>query len=157
MIEWILLVSRQGKLRLMKWFVTADEKTRARTVKEVTNLVLARKPKTCNFLELRDTKIIYRRYASLYFIVCTSPSDNELLCLEIVHRYVEVLDKYFGNVTELDLIFNFQQAYTVLDEVVVAGELVDSSKRAALRAIASVEAYEAETGTQENLREAGLG
>lgn len=25
-------------------------------------------------------------------------SDNELVALEIIHRYVELLDKYFGNV-----------------------------------------------------------
>jgi hypothetical protein len=24
--------------------------------------------------------------------------DNELITLEIIHRYVEVLDRYFGNV-----------------------------------------------------------
>lgn len=26
------------------------------------------------------------------------PDDNELLTLEIIHSYVEILDKYFGNV-----------------------------------------------------------
>ena len=35
--------------------------------------------------------------------------DNELLTLEAIHQYVEVLDKYFGNVCELDLIFNFHK------------------------------------------------
>jgi len=29
--------------------------------------------------------------------------------LETVHHYVEVLDKYFGNVCELDIIFNFHK------------------------------------------------
>lgn len=60
-----------------------------------------------------DTKVIYRRYASLFFITSISNTDNELITLEIVHRYVEVLDRYFGNVCELDLIFNFQKAYAV--------------------------------------------
>ncbi len=60
-----------------------------------------------------DTKIVYRRYASLFFICSISNADNELIALEIVHRYVEVLDRYFGNVCELDLIFNFQKAYAV--------------------------------------------
>jgi hypothetical protein len=45
-----------------------------------------------------DTKVIYRRYASLFFICAVSPGDNELITLEIIHRYVEVLDRYFGNV-----------------------------------------------------------
>ena len=26
-------------------------------------------------------------------------ADNELVALEIIHRYVELLDKYFGNVS----------------------------------------------------------
>lgn len=36
-------------------------------------------------------------------------------------RFVEVLDRYFGNVCELDLIFNFHKAYYILDELLVAG------------------------------------
>jgi hypothetical protein len=36
-------------------------------------------------------------------------------------RFVEVLDRYFQNVCELDLIFNFHKAYYILDELLVAG------------------------------------
>lgn len=36
-------------------------------------------------------------------------TDNELITLEVIHHFVEVLDKYFGNVCELDLIFNFHK------------------------------------------------
>lgn len=39
------------------------------------------------------------RYASLYFCCAVENQDNELLTLEVVHRYVELLDKYFGNVS----------------------------------------------------------
>ena len=39
------------------------------------------------------------RYASLYFCVAIDPDDNELITLEIIHRYVELLDKYFGSVS----------------------------------------------------------
>lgn len=38
------------------------------------------------------------RYASLYFCSALEDPDNELLALEVMHRYVELLDKYFGNV-----------------------------------------------------------
>ena len=40
------------------------------------------------------------RYASLYFCCAIEQSDNELLSLEIIHRYVELLDKYFGSVSQ---------------------------------------------------------
>lgn len=39
------------------------------------------------------------RYASLYFCCAIEQKDNELLTLEIIHRYVELLDKYFGSVS----------------------------------------------------------
>lgn len=38
------------------------------------------------------------RYASLYFLCAIEQTDNELICLELIHRYVELLDKYFGSV-----------------------------------------------------------
>lgn len=43
------------------------------------------------------------RYASLYFCCAIEQNDNELLTLEIIHRYVELLDKYFGSVSILIL------------------------------------------------------
>lgn len=61
--------------------------------------------------------------------------DNELLTLEIVHRYVELLDKYFGNVCELDIIFNFEKAYFILDEFIIGGEIQETSKKTAVKAI----------------------
>ena len=73
------------------------------------------------------------RHASLYFIVCVDQSDNELIVMEQIHLYVEVLDKYFGNVCELDLIFNFHKAYFILDEVFLNGEIQESNKKVILR------------------------
>lgn len=46
-----------------------------------------------------DSKVVYRRYASLFFVTGISSGDNELVTLEMIHRYVEVLDRYFGNVS----------------------------------------------------------
>ena len=38
------------------------------------------------------------RYASLYFIISIDKDENELMALEVIQHYVEVLDQYFGNV-----------------------------------------------------------
>ena len=89
-----------------------------------------------------DTKVVYRRYASLFFIAGCDSEDNELLALEIVHRYVEQMDKYYGNVCELDIIFNFQKAYFILDELLIAGELQESSKKNVLRCIGQQDSLE---------------
>ena len=96
----------------------------------------------CNFLEYKDTKIVYRRYASLFFIAGCDSTDNELITLEIVHRFVEQMDKYYGNVCELDIIFNFQKAYFILDELLLAGEMQESSKKNVLRCISQQDSLE---------------
>lgn len=102
-----------------------------------------------------DFKVIYRRYASLYFIAGTDLEDNELMTMEIIHRYVEVLDDWFLSVCELDIVYNFSQAYIILgmssivnyftfppsacftnypflsieDEFILGGEVQEHSKR----------------------------
>ena len=60
-----------------------------------------------------------------------------MAALEAIHLFVEILDVYFGNVCELDLIFNFHKAYNVLDEVLLNGELQETSKKAILRVVAA--------------------
>jgi AP-1 complex subunit sigma 1/2 len=65
------------------------------------------------------------------------PQDNELIVLETIHHYVEVLDQLFNNVCELDIIFNFTQAYYCLDEVILGGQVQETSKREVLRVCAA--------------------
>eukprot|EP01112_Ceratiomyxa_fruticulosa_P007261 TRINITY_DN1877_c0_g1_i1.p1 TRINITY_DN1877_c0_g1~~TRINITY_DN1877_c0_g1_i1.p1 ORF type:complete len:200 (+),score=45.18 TRINITY_DN1877_c0_g1_i1:52-651(+) len=142
MFHWVLLLSRQGKTRLTKWFHPYTPKEKARIIREVTTMVLSRAPKLCNFLEWKEHKIIFKRYASLYFVVAVDRDDNELITLEIIHHFVEILDRYFGNVCELDLIFNFHKAYYILDELLVAGELQETSKKTVLRIVAQQDALQ---------------
>ena len=40
-------------------------------------------------------------------------NDNELAYLEAIHFFVEVLDSFFGNVCELDLVFNFYKVCSI--------------------------------------------
>ena len=171
----LVLTACSSLQRLAKWFTTLSPKDKAKIIKDVTQLVLSRRTRMCNFLEykgipdigaryllhnlprvwirgriygltrcdtLADTKVVYRRYASLFFIAGCSSTDNELITLEIVHRYVEQMDKYYGNVCELDIIFNFQKAYFILDELLLAGEMQESSKKNVLRCIGQEDSLE---------------
>ena len=68
--------------------------------------------------------------------------DNELASLELIHLFVETLDKYFGSVCELDVVYNFYKVYTVLDELIVGGEIVETSKMNILKKLRELEFYE---------------
>lgn len=135
MIHFILLFSRQGKLRLQKWYTTLPDKERKKITREIVQIILSRGQRTSSFIDWKELKLVYKRYASLYFCCAVENQDNELLTLEIVHRYVELLDKYFGNVCELDIIFNFEKAYFILDEFIMGGEIQETSKKSAVKAI----------------------
>lgn len=79
-----------------------------KTKGDIHRLVAPRDQKhQSNFAEYLNYKIIYRRYAGLFFCACVDANDNELAYLEAIHLFVEILDTYFGNVCELDLVFNF--------------------------------------------------
>ncbi|XP_015783653.1 AP-1 complex subunit sigma-2 [Tetranychus urticae] len=157
MLHFMLLFSRQGKLRLQKWFVPHSDKMKKKITRELMTNTLSRKAKHCNFIEWKDLKIVYKRYASLYFLCGIEQGDNELICLELIHRYVELLDKYFGSVCELDIIFNFEKAYFILDEFLIGGEVHETSKKLVLKAISSQDMIQEEEIPQGFFEDQGLG
>jgi AP-2 complex subunit sigma-1 len=152
MIRFFLLQNRQGKTRLSKWYVppptgstassanassnpalyTTNNQTeaeKARIESEVHRLVTSRDKKYTNFIEYNNYKLIYRRYAGLFFTIAVDVQDNELSFLESIHLFVELLDSYFAHVCELDIVFNFNKVYMILDEYMLAGEIEETSKR----------------------------
>merc|ERR1712179_499888 len=156
MMQFMLLFSRQGKLRLQKWYNAHPDKVKKKITRELITTILSRKPKMSSFLEWKELKIVYKRYASLYFCCAIEEDDNELLALEIIHRYVELLDKYFGSVCELDIIFNFEKAYFMLDELMVGGEVCETSKKNVLKAIASQDLLQEDEIVEMALKDMGL-
>lgn len=116
-----LLINRQGKIRLVKFYENFLLSERKKISKEISRAVVVRSGKLSNFYEWQNYKVIYKRYASLYFIILCDKEDNELIGLEIIHQFVECLDDYFINVCELDIIFNFHKAAFVIEELLTSG------------------------------------
>ena len=89
--DFIVLMSRQGKIRLAEFFSSYTESDKRRILRDIAADVLPRAPKMCNIIEKGEHKFVYRRYASLYFVVgVPSEGTNELIVLEQIHLFVEV-------------------------------------------------------------------
>lgn len=145
----MILLSKTGKVRCIRWFSEYSSREKQIILKDVIALVLARKAKESNIIEYDMTsvsnnkssnghRVMYKRYASLYFVAGIDDSDscNELLILESIHRFVETLDKYFGNVCELDIIYNFENCYYIMLETFSSdGNLLESNKKKILQDI----------------------
>lgn len=63
----------------------------------------------------------------MFIAICIDMNDSEMAYLEFIHLFVEVLDGFFREVKELDLIFNFHIVYAILDEMIIGGEIMETS------------------------------
>uniref|UniRef100_A0AAX7TAX0 AP-4 complex subunit sigma-1 n=1 Tax=Astatotilapia calliptera TaxID=8154 RepID=A0AAX7TAX0_ASTCA len=106
MIKFVLMVNRQGQTRLSRYYHSVELSRRAALEADVVRYCLSRKKDQCSFVEYKDFKLVYRQYAALYIVVGITDSENELSIYELVHNFVEVLDKYFSRVSELDVSCN---------------------------------------------------
>uniref|UniRef100_A0A7S1C3U2 AP complex subunit sigma n=1 Tax=Bicosoecida sp. CB-2014 TaxID=1486930 RepID=A0A7S1C3U2_9STRA len=135
-IKFVLMVNKQGQTRLAEYCDWLPIEERVALEAEIIRKCLSRNELQCSFMEYRGYKVVYRRYASLYFIVGVKGDDeNELSILEFIHALVETLDKYFENVCELDIMFNLEKAHFILNEMLMNGCIVETNKANVLRPI----------------------
>uniref|UniRef100_E0CZ77 Adaptor-related protein complex AP-1, sigma 3 n=1 Tax=Mus musculus TaxID=10090 RepID=E0CZ77_MOUSE len=64
MIHFILLFSRQGKLRLQKWYTTLPDKERKKITRDIIQTVLSRGHRTSSFIDWKELKLVYKRSVS---------------------------------------------------------------------------------------------
>jgi AP-3 complex subunit sigma len=135
---------------LIKFFEHYPEEIQQQIVRETYQLVSKRDENVCNFLEGgtliggNDYRLIYRHYATLYFIFCVDSSESELGILDLIQVFVETLDKCFEvryflfnskkcpysfvkNVCELDLIFHVDKVQYILQEICLGGMVLETN------------------------------
>lgn len=129
MLKFLLIVNKQGQTRFSHYYDQIDHDERSWIEGEIVRKCLARNEvKQCAFMEYRNFKVVYRRYASLFFIVGIDEHENELGIFEFIHNLVEVLDEYFKGVCELDIMYNLDKLHIIIDEMICNGYIVETSK-----------------------------
>jgi len=133
MISAILVFNNHGKPRVNQFYNHYTESEQQQIIKDTFQLVSKREDHVCNFLEGGslvggvDFKLIYRHYATLYFVFCVDSSESELGILDLIQVFVETLDKCFENVCELDLIFHMDKVHFILNELVMGGMVLETN------------------------------
>ncbi|CAJ0929390.1 unnamed protein product [Ranitomeya imitator] len=95
MIKAILVFNNHGKPRFMRFYQHFTEEMQQQIVRETFHLVSKRDDNVCNFLEGgsliggSDYKLIYRHYATLYFVFCVDSSESELGILDLIQVFPE--------------------------------------------------------------------
>ena len=140
MIQFVFMVNKQGQTRLSKYYSNFTVPEKVTLEGELIRKCLSRQENQCSFLEHRQYKVMYRRYASLFFILGVDLHDdtNELSMLELIHNLVETMDKYFENVCELDIMFNIEKAHFILDEIIMDGHIAETNKANILNPVVAI-------------------
>ncbi|KAM9012856.1 AP-4 complex subunit sigma-1 isoform 3-T3 [Ara ararauna] len=98
MIKFFLMVNKQGQTRLSRYYEHVEIKKRTMLEAEVIKNCLSRSKDQCSFIEYKDFKLVYRQYAALFVVVGIDHTENEMAVYELIHNFVEVLDKYFSRI-----------------------------------------------------------
>jgi AP-3 complex subunit sigma len=134
MIKGIIIVNNHGKPRLVKFYQSVEsEALQQSVIRRVFTQVAQRPDSFCNYLEGSvpewgdHIKLIYRHYATLYFVFAVDQQESDLGILDLIQVFVEALDKTFENVCELDLIFHSDRVHYLLDEIVMGGMVLETN------------------------------
>ncbi|XP_051662263.1 AP-4 complex subunit sigma-1 isoform X3 [Manacus candei] len=123
MIKFFLMVNKQGQTRLSRYYEHVEINKRTMLEAEVIKNCLSRSKDQCSFIEYKDFKLVYRQYAALFVVVGIDQTENEMAVYELIHNFVEVLDKYFSRI-----MFNLDRVHIILDEMVLNGCIVETNR-----------------------------
>uniref|UniRef100_A0A8C1IPN1 AP-3 complex subunit sigma-2-like n=2 Tax=Cyprinus carpio TaxID=7962 RepID=A0A8C1IPN1_CYPCA len=102
MIKAILIFNNHGKPRLIRFYQYFAEDMQQQIIRETFHLVSKRDDNVCNFLEGgsliggSDYKLIYRHYATLYFVFCVDSSESELGILDLIQVHYILQEVVMG-------------------------------------------------------------
>ncbi|XP_065451503.1 AP-4 complex subunit sigma-1 isoform X2 [Chrysemys picta bellii] len=109
MIKFFLMVNKQGQTRLSRYYEHVEIHKRTMLEAEVIKNCLSRSKEQCSFIEYKDFKLVYRQYAALFIVVGINETENEMAVYELIHNFVEVLDRYFSRVEKWYVMLNDQE------------------------------------------------
>jgi len=133
-----MVINNDGKARMTAFYDVVGEEKQKQLIREIFKLLTKRTKFMCNFVEGgalwgKNTKIIYRQYATLYFVFWVDDSESELGILDLIQVFVESLDNCFENVCELDIIFNMDKVHYILQEIVMGGMVLETDMQKILQ------------------------
>jgi len=143
MILAALVMNTQGKPRITKFYQNEGVEKQQEIVRAIYSVLSSRAEGLCNFVEADDifgpdTKLVYKHFATLYFVFVIDSAESELGILDLIQVFVETLDRCFKNVCELDIVFNFNKVHTILDEIVMGGQVVETNSSEVMKAVQDV-------------------
>ncbi|KAG5624985.1 hypothetical protein H5410_010203 [Solanum commersonii] len=145
MIKGVILMNDKGKPRLAKFYdyhivkfflllcdILCSSAVLSSRAENVSNFVKV------DSLFGPDARLVYKTYATLHILFIFDSSENELAMLDLMQVFVETMDKCFSNVRELDIVFNFSKVHAILDEIILGGQVLETSSSEVVKAVEEI-------------------
>ncbi|XP_008785682.1 AP-3 complex subunit sigma [Phoenix dactylifera] len=147
MIRAVIVMNTQGKPRLVKFYDFQPPEKQQELIRSVYGVLSERADNVSNFVEADaifgpGTQLVYKHFATLYFVFVFDSAENELAMLDLIQVFVETLDRCFKNVCELDIVFNFNKMHMLLDEIIFGGQVLETSSEQVLKAVEEISKLE---------------
>lgn len=140
MIHAVLIFNTSGIPRLTKFYTPLHQSSQT-VVQKIFSLISVRPAGLCNFLDAPELeaflgpkddsnerwRVVYRNYATLYFVFVVDGAESELGILDLIQVFVEALDRSFENVCELDLVFHFDEVHHILADIIQGGLVLETN------------------------------
>ncbi|KAF4355455.1 hypothetical protein F8388_015209 [Cannabis sativa] len=174
MIRSVMVINTQGKPRLAKFYHPQPPEKQQDLIRNIYAVLSSRAENVSNFMDAEpffgpDTRLVYKHFATLYFVFVFDSSENELAMLDLIQGlslsfkpkflctlsnerdcvssaidavFVETLDKCFRDVCELDIVFNHSKMHTILDEIVFGGLVLETSSTEVMKVVEEISKLE---------------
>ncbi|RYQ84013.1 hypothetical protein Ahy_B10g102901 isoform A [Arachis hypogaea] len=167
MIRAVLVMNTQGRPRITKFYEFWPVEKQHEAIRNVFSVLCSRAEHVSNFVDAEsifgpakllsfpeldfqpkvrrtaDSRLVYKHFATLYFVFIFDSSENELAMLDLIQVFVETLDKCFRNVCELDIVFNYSKIHAILDEIIFGGQVLETSSTEVMKAVEEITKLEA--------------
>ncbi|KAL1336937.1 AP-3 complex subunit sigma isoform X1 [Arachis hypogaea] len=148
MIRAVLVMNTQGRPRITKFYEFWPVEKQHEAIRNVFSVLCSRAEHVSNFVDAEsifgpDSRLVYKHFATLYFVLIFDSSENELAMLDLIQVFVETLDKCFRNVCELDIVFNYSKIHAILDEIIFGGQVLETSSTEVMKAVEEITKLEA--------------
>ncbi|CAD8153702.1 unnamed protein product [Paramecium octaurelia] len=133
MIKVFLIVNSSGKIRIRRFYDEVEFARQQQIEQKLVQLTSKLSPNSCNFFKDLDgiydkkCKIVMRFFGTLYFIAVIDEDESELGVLDLIQNIVDLMDKIFENACELDVLYHPDKMNALIDEIIVAGIVVETN------------------------------
>ncbi|KAL2460134.1 AP-3 complex subunit sigma [Abeliophyllum distichum] len=147
MIRGVIVMNDRGKPRLVKFYEFQPAEKQQELIRSIYRVLCSRAENVSNFVKVdslfgQDVRLVYKTFATLYFVFIFDSSENELAMLDLMQVFVEALDKVFSNVCELDVVFNFNKVHTILDEFILGGQVLETNSSEVVKTVEEISKME---------------